>query len=326
MKANSGCVTALTFLVAAGVSAIGSSASAQTYPARPIKAITDVGPGGTYDIFVRSLGEALQPRWGQPLVVEPRPGGNFIIGGRACAEAAPDGYTLCVLSRQTLAANEFLYKKIPYAPGSFIPIMNLLYNTQVIFANASLNVRTLDELAALAKAQPKTLTYSAAGIFQRVFFDRFNQRHGTDLVNVPFKGGGESLTGVLSGFTPIAFIGGANFAPYVREGKMVALAVDADERSPLFPDTPTFAEIGYPDTLSRSYLSLVAPAGTPQDIVARVHREVSAVMNDKDFRKRNLTDRGLAPIVDSPEQFSRFLEKDRMAIRAVVQEAGIDPR
>jgi len=326
MKANSGCVTALTFLVAAGVSAIRSSASAQTYPARPIKAITDVGPGGTYDIFVRALGEALQPRWGQPLVVEPRPGGNFIIGGRAYAEATPDGYTLCVLSRQTLAANEFLYNKIPYAPGSFIPIMNLLYNTQVIFANASLNVRTLDELAALAKAQPKTLTYSAAGIFQRVFFDRFNQRHGTDLVNVPFKGGGESLTGVLSGFTPIAFIGGANFAPYVREGKMVALAVDADERSPLFPDTPTFAEIGYPDTLSRSYLSLVAPAGTPQDIVARVHREVSAVMNDKDFRKRNLTDRGLAPIVDSPEQFSRFLEKDRMAIRAVVQEAGIDPR
>jgi len=326
MKANSGCVTALTFLVAAGVSAIISSASAQTYPARPIKAITDVGPGGTYDIFVRALGEALQPRWGQPLVVEPRPGGNFIIGGRACAEATPDGYTLCVLSRQTLAANEFLYKKIPYTPGSFIPIMNLLYNTQVIFANASLNVRTLDELAALAKAQPKTLTYSAAGIFQRVFFDLFNQRHGTDLVNVPFKGGGESLTGVLSGFTPIAFIGGANFAPYVREGKMVALAVDADERSPLFPDTPTFAEIGYPDTLSRSYLSLVAPAGTPQDIVARVHREVSAVMNDKDFRKRNLTDRGLAPIVDSPEQFSRFLDKDRMAIRAVVQEAGIDPR
>src|SRR3954471_13145477 len=100
MKANSGCVTALIFLVAAGVSAIGSSASAQTYPARPIKAITDVGPGGTYDIFVRALGEALQPRWGQPLVVEPRPGGNFIIGGRACAESAPDGYTLCVLSRQ----------------------------------------------------------------------------------------------------------------------------------------------------------------------------------------------------------------------------------
>jgi tripartite-type tricarboxylate transporter receptor subunit TctC len=326
MKANSGCVTALIFLVAAGVSAIGSSASAQTYPARPIKAITDVGPGGTYDIFVRALGEALQPRWGQPLVVEPRPGGNFIIGGRAYAEATPDGYTLCVLSRQTLAANEFLYKKIPYTPGSFIPIMNLLYNTQVIFANASLNVRTLDELAALAKAQPKTLTYSAAGIFQRVFFDRFNQRHGTDLVNVPFKGGGESLTGVLSGFTPIAFIGGANFAPYVREGKMVALAVDADERSPLFPDTPTFAAIGYPDTLSRSYLSLVAPAGTPQDIVVKVHREVSAVMNDKDFRQKNLTDRGLAPIVDSPEQFSRFLEQDRMAIRAVVKEAGIDPR
>jgi tripartite-type tricarboxylate transporter receptor subunit TctC len=326
MRTNKCRVSALAFIIVAGVSTVGSPGSAQTYPARPIKAITDVGPGGTYDIFVRALGEALHPRWGQPLVVEPRPGGNFIIGGRACAESAPDGYTLCVLSRQTLAANEFLYKKIPYSPDSFVPIMNLLYNTQVIFANASLNVRTLDELAALAKAQPKTLTYSAAGIFQRVFFDRFNQRHGTDLVNVPFKGGGESLTGVLTGFTPIAFIGGANFAPYVREGKMVALAVDADERSSLFPDTPTFAEIGYPDTLSRSYLSLVAPAGVPPDIIATVHREVSAVMNDKEFRKRNLTDRGLAPIVDSPEHFARFLEKDRMAIRAIVKEAGIDPR
>ena len=122
MRRNSCRATALAFIIVAGVSTVGSSASAQTYPARPIKAITDVGPGGTYDIFARALGEALHKRWGQPVVVEPRPGGNFIIGGRACAESAPDGYTLCVLSRQTLVANEFLYKKIPYSPGSFIPI------------------------------------------------------------------------------------------------------------------------------------------------------------------------------------------------------------
>ena len=203
--------------------------------------------------------------------------------------------------------------------------MNLLYNTQVIFANASLNVRTLDELAALAKAQPKTLTYSAAGIFQRVLI---GSTSGTASVS------GERTVQRRRGVVDRRPVGiyadrlhwWRNFCPHVREGKMVALAVDADERSPLFPDTPTFAEIGYPDTLSRSYLSLIAPAGTPQDIVARVHHEVSNVMNDKDFRKRNLTDRGLAPIVDSPEQFSRFLEKDRMSIRAVVKEAGIDPR
>ena len=165
MRTHSGRVSALAFIIVAGVSTAGSSGSAQTYPARPIKAITDVGPGGTYDIFVRALGEALHKRWGQPLVIEPRPGGNFIIGGRACAEAAPDGYTLCVLSRQTLVANEFLYKKIPYSPGSFIPIMNLLYNTQVIFANASLNVRNLDELAALAKAQTKDVELFGGGDF-----------------------------------------------------------------------------------------------------------------------------------------------------------------
>jgi tripartite-type tricarboxylate transporter receptor subunit TctC len=312
-------------IIVAGVIGVSSSAGyAQTFPSRPVKLITDVGTGGTYDIFARALGEELRKRWGVGVVVEPRPGGNAVIGTRACAEAPPDGYTLCILSNQGLVANEFLYKTLPYSRDSFSPIMNLFYNTQVIVVSESLHVRSLEELAALAKAKPGTLNYVVPGIFQRVFFDRFNKKYGTDLVAIPFKGGGDVLTGILSGVTPIAFIGGANYAPYVREGKMVALAVDADERSPLFPNAPTLTELGYKDSMPRTFLALAAPAGTPPQMIIKVHDGVAGVMNEPDFRKRHLIDRGLEPVVDTPAQFTQFMERNRAATSALIKEAGVE--
>ena len=316
----------LALIVSGFVGITASIGLAQTFPLRPVKIVTDVGTGGTYDIFARALGEELHKRWGYGFVVEPRPGGNAIIGNRACAEAAPDGYTLCILSNQGLVANEFLYKKLPYARGSFSPVTNLFYNTQVIIASGSLNVKSLDELAALAKAKPGTLNFVVPGIFQRIFFDRFNKRYGTDLVAIPFKGGGDVLTGILSGVTPVAFIGGANFAPYVQDGRMVALAVDSVERSPLFPDAPTLKELGYKDVLANTYLALMVPAGTPQEIIAKVYGAVKDIMNDPAFRKQHVTDRGLVPVVDSPEQFARFLVSDRISTRELVKEAGIEPQ
>lgn len=304
----------------------GAAAAQPAFPSHPVRIIEDVGTGGTYDIFTRVLADELNRRWGQGVIVEPRPGGNAVIGTRACAESAPDGYTICILSNQGLVANLFLYKKLPYTRASFIPVMNLFYNTQVIVASESLNIRSLAELAALARAKPGTLNYVVPGIIQRVFFDRFNTRYGTDLVAIPFKGGGDVLNGILSGIIPIAYIGGANFSPYVRDGKMVALAVDAAERSPLFPNTPTLIELGYKDGVTRIYLGVVLPAGTPDDIVAKVHRDVAAIMNEPAFRKRHVTDRGLEPVVDSPADFATFLEHDRARTAAMIKEAGIEPQ
>jgi tripartite-type tricarboxylate transporter receptor subunit TctC len=304
-----------------------SAAAAQaTFPARPVKIITDVGTGGTYDIFARVLAEELNHRWGQGVIVEPRPGGNAVIGTRACAESAPDGYTICILSNQGLVANLFLYKKLPYSRDSLIPVMNLFYNTQVIVVSGSLNVRSLDELAALARAKPGTLNYVVPGIIQRVFFDRFNKRHGTDLVAIPFKGGGDVLNGILSGIIPIAYIGGANFVPYVRDGKMAALAVDAAERSPLFPNAPTLIELGYKDSVPRIYLAVLLPAGTPKEIVAKIHDDVAAIMNEPAFRERHVIDRGLEPVVDSPADFAMFLDRNRVRTAAMIKEAGIEPQ
>ena len=324
MKAN---IVGLTLsLLMAWLIGSGSTGHAQSFPSRPVKIITDVGTGGTYDNFARTLAEELHKRWGEGVIVDPRPGGNAIIGSRACAEAPPDGHTLCIISNQGLVANEFLYKKLPYSPASFVPITNLFFNTQVIVVSGSLGVKSLDELAALAKAKPGTLNYIVPGTFQRVFFDRFNKRHGTDLVAIPFKGGGDVLTGLLSGVTPIAFIGGANFAPYVKEGRMVALAVDAVERSPLFPDAPTMAELGYADSMPRIYLALLAPAGTPSPIVAKVYDDVAAIMKEPEFRKRHVTDRGLAAVVDTPARFAEFLERDRAMTGAMLKEAGFAPQ
>jgi tripartite-type tricarboxylate transporter receptor subunit TctC len=286
-----------------------------------------VGPGGTADIFLRVLGEELNRRWGQPIVVEPRPGGNFVIGGRACAEAPADGYTLCMLSGETLAYNMFIFKTLPYNPEKdFVPITNFFFTTTAVVVNATLNVKTLDELAALAKAKPKTLAYVAPSIPQRVFFEKFNRDRGTDLVGIPFRGGAEAVAGVLSGSTPIAFFGLASFLPHLRDGKMNGLLIDATARSPLVPDIATLAEVGYRDNLTRVYYGLVAPAAVPRSIVHRVRNAIADIMSMPVFRQRNLIDRALEPIANTPEEFAGFLRQDRLISEQVVKEAGLEPQ
>jgi tripartite-type tricarboxylate transporter receptor subunit TctC len=307
---------------------IGSArdASAQNFPTRPITAITNVSPGGTYDIFMRALSDGIRTVSGQPLIIEPRPGGNYMIAGRACADAAPNGYTICALTGETIVMPEFIFKRVPYdSKRDFAAVTTLLFNTQVLVVNADLKVKSLEELAALAKARPRTLAYTAPTLFQRAFFERFNKQHSVDLVGVPFKGGGEAVNLILSGTVPIGFFGGANFVPYVQEGRMIALAVDADRRSPLYPDTPTLAELGFRDKFSRPYLSLVVPAKTPPDMILILNRVIADVMGRPDFLKRHLLDRGLEPIADTPEQATRFLAEDRDIVKNLVKEIALQP-
>ena len=169
--------------------------------------------GGTQDVFMRALGEDLRKRLGQPLVIENRPGGNFNIGARACAEAPPDGYTICMLPNEALVYNKLLFKKIPYDPEKdFAPVTNPFFATQAIVANADLKVKSLAELAALSKAKPKTMSYIAPGLPLWVFMENFKKLTGADMVRVPFRGGGETVNGVLSGTTPVAFSGLSNWA------------------------------------------------------------------------------------------------------------------
>ncbi len=304
-----------------------ASAGAQDYPSRPIRVITNVSAGGTADVFIRALGQVLHERLGQPLIVEPRPGGNFTIGARACADSAPDGYTICLLSGNALSYNEFVLKKMPYDPHKdFALISNMFFNTQAMVANSQLKVKNLNELAALAKAKPKTLSYFAPSVPLYLFMEHFNKERGTDLIRVPFRGGGQATAAILSGTTPVAFFGLANFIPHLKSGKVVGLALDSAERSPLFPDIPTLSELGYRGDLTRVYFGLVAPAGMPEAMIARLQTEIAKIMKEPKFRERNLIARGLEPIADTPAEFARFLEKDRALAKRIVKEAGLQPK
>jgi tripartite-type tricarboxylate transporter receptor subunit TctC len=310
-----------------GFLAAAPRALAQDYPTRPIRAITATGAGGTSDVFMRVLGDELHKRWGQPIIVENRPGGGMTIGGRACAEAPNDGYTICNLPGETLVYNQFLFKKISYDPEKdFEPITNPFFNTQVLVVSSALNVRTLDELAVLSKAKPGTLSYTVPSIPLALLMEQWKEKSGADLVRVPFKGGGDAVNGVLTGATPIAFFGLANWIPLLQNGTVRGLAVDGAARFPLFPDIPTLDELGFSGNRSRVYFGMVAPAGTPKPVIHRLRNEIARIGNDPTFRQKRLVEMGLEPIFDTPDQFARFLSEDRAAFARIFRESGLQPQ
>ena len=314
-------------LLALALGTFPAPARAQDYPTRPVRAIVAVGAGGTGDVFTRVLGEELYRRWGQPLVVENRPGGASNIGARACADALPDGYTLCILPGEPLAYNQFLYKKLTFDPAKdFEPIINLFFNTQALVVNAALKVKTVDELVALSKAKAGTLSYTAPSLPLALYLEKLKREQGADWVSIPFRGGGDTTNAVLSGSTPIAFLGMQNFISHLQSGTMTGLATDGAQRSPLFPDIPTLAELDYRGNLTRVYFGLVAPARTPKAIVNKIRDEVARIGNDPAFRKKQLVDRALEPILNTPEEFARFLVEDRLTSERVVREAGLQPQ
>jgi tripartite-type tricarboxylate transporter receptor subunit TctC len=301
-----------------------SPAAAADYPSRPIRAITATSAGGTSDIFMRLIGERILKDWGQPIIVENRPGGNMMIGGRACAEAPNDGYTICILPIETLSYAPFLYKNVPYDPQKdFVPITNPFFNTQVLVASAALEVKTLDELAALSKAKPRTLSYTVPSASLALFMDKWKAKTGADLVRIPFRGGAEAVNGVLSGATPVAMFGLANFAALLRGGQVRGLAIDSAARSPLFPDIPTLGELGYGGNPTRIYFGIVAPARTPAPIVHKLAAEIAAIGNDPEFRRKRLIEMGLDPVFSTPEEFAAYLAQDRAAAERVVRESGL---
>jgi tripartite-type tricarboxylate transporter receptor subunit TctC len=312
---------AALFLLAAA-----TPAAAQTYPSKPIRVITANSAGGTSDIFVRALGDELQKRLGQPIVVDNRPGGGMNISGRACAESANDGYTICILPNEVLTLNEFTFKQIPYNPEKdFDPITNAFINTQVLVVSSALNVNSLDELAALSKAKPGTLSYSVLAIPMQITFENWKKKTNADIVMVPSRGGSDMVTGLLSGTTPIAIVGLPNFISHIRSGAVKALAVDSEKRSPLFPDVPTLGELGFPN-LAPVYFGFVAPAGTPKPAIQKLHDEIVAIGNEPGFRQKRLIDIGIVPVFDTPEQFGAYIKLQRANGRKLIQESGFQPR
>jgi len=299
-------------------------ATAQTYPARPIRVIVTTSPGGISDVFVRALSEPLHKRLGQPIVVENRAGGFMILGARACAEAPPDGYTLCVMPSEPLTYNLFTQKSLPYDPvKSFDPITNFFFITQALGVSAKLGVKTVDELAAYSKLKAGTLSYSAPSSSLVYFMENWKKKTDADLVRVPFKGGGDTVTNMLSGVTPVGFLGLGNFLSYIKAGQVMPLLVDSEKRVASIPEAATLGEMGFARDHTRAFFGLSAPAGTPKEFTERVRKEIVAIASEPGFLQRHFIDRGLEPILNTPEEYRDYLVADRVRAQHIVKESGL---
>jgi tripartite-type tricarboxylate transporter receptor subunit TctC len=307
------------------LTALPLPAGAQNYPNRPIKAIASQGPGGLSDLFMRALGDQMGPALGTSIVVEDRTGAEGTIGAKACADAAPDGYTICILPGETLVINPLIYPSDFDPSKALVPVARPYYLTQVFAVNASLGVKTFPELAALVKSKPKTFNYMAPSLSKVAFMEQFNKKNGTDIVRVPFKGGGDAITSMLNGTTQIAIFGIGNLVSFIRDGKVVGLAIDGDKRSPLAPDIPTFKEVGYTEHIAATFFGIYAPAGTPQPIIDKLNQAIVAVESKSDFQEKFLINRGLTPVLESAEQFAKELPADRAEGLSVVKASGLYP-
>jgi tripartite-type tricarboxylate transporter receptor subunit TctC len=316
------------FAMAAALAAalFATTASADDYPNRPIRVFTTSSAGGLSDIFMRVLGEELHKSLGQPLIIENRPGGAGNIAARACQDAPPDGYTICIINADTMIYNQFMFKSIPFDPEKLTPIVNLFHLIQVLVVNSDLGAKTVDELVAVSKAKPGTLNYLTASIPCVVYMDSLKRDKGADWIRVPFRGGGEAVTAILGGTTPIGLIGLGNVTAQIKAGKMNALALVNNIRTPQLPDVPTLADLGYKGAPSETWYGLFAPAGTPKAIIDRLNGEIVKVVSDPGFREKYIISRGLVPAIDTPEEFARDIKTGRAGAEQVVKESGLPPQ
>jgi len=311
------CAAALT--LAAPLSAL-----AQEYPAKPIRLILPFPPGGVTDLLARTLAERLQARLGQPVVVENKAGAGTVLASDFVAAAAPDGYTLLMAS-SSLGAAPSVMKKVNYDPvKSFAPITLVAQVSHWLVVNQSLPVKNVAELIAYAKANPGRLSYASTGNGTSTHLEAeyFKQLAAVHMVHIPYRGSGPALTDLVAGQTQLMFDAVGSSTGMVRDGKLRALAVTTAVRSPAVPDVPTIAESGLPGFDVMPWLGLVAPAGTPQAIVTKLHAEIVKAMDTPEVREQ-FRQRGLPLVLNAPAEFGPFIVQETAKWVRVVKTAGI---
>ncbi len=300
-----------------------AGACAQPYPAKPVRFVLPYGaPGGSPDIIARTIGAKLTEAWGQQVVVEPRVGAGGTIGTEVVANAAPDGYTL-LLTSPSHAINVTLYPKLPYdAVADFIPITQLVEVPNILVIHPSLPARSVKELIALAKAKPGSLNYGSAGSgsSQHLAGELFRKMAGVDMVHIPYKGGGGVVVDLIAGQVQLTF-GSATSLPYVRSGRLIALAVTTARRVSSLPALPTIAESGLPGYEASAWYALFAPARTPRPIIDKVQAEVVRALKSPDVRER-LAFETIQPVGSTSAELAEFLKREIAKWGAIVRESG----
>ncbi|MBI4293087.1 MAG: tripartite tricarboxylate transporter substrate binding protein [Betaproteobacteria bacterium] len=294
------------------------------YPNRPIHVIVPFPPGGAVDPIARSIGQKLEQAWGQPVLVDNKPGAATIIGADFVAKAAPDGYTM-ILVATSFSVNPTAYSKLPFDPvKDFTPISLVSRLPLLLAVNPQLPVKSVKELIDHLKAKPGQVNFSSIGngSTQHLAAELFRSMAGVNMVHVPYKGSGPSMMSVVSGETSVTFESVFLLTPQIKAGKLRALAAAGTHRSPLAPDLPTASESGLPGFNVASWVGFLGPAGIPRDVVQKWHREMSRIMQLPEIRDRQIS-QGLEPVGSTPEYFAEFIKTEIAKWGKVVKQAGI---
>ena len=298
---------------------------AQSYPAKPIRFYTPYPPGGTTDILARIVGAKMHEAWGQPVIVEAKPGAGGNIGADFVAKSTPDGYTLLMGASGPLAINASLFSKLPYDPAKdFAPVVLSASVPLVLVAHPSLPVKNAREFIALIKARTGQFNYASAGPGspQHLTAEMFKFMTKVEMTHIPYKGSGPAIVDLIGGQIPFAFESMIPVLAHVKGGKLRGLAVTSAARSPVLPQIATVAEGGVPGFESIAWYGVVAPAGTPKEIVAKLNGEMVRIANMPDIKQR-LMEMGSPPVAGTPEQFGALIRSEIPKWAKVVKQANV---
>jgi putative tricarboxylic transport membrane protein len=312
-------------IAGAGITCCVSPALAETWPTRPIRFIVPFAPGGGGDIVGRLVGQKLSERLGKPLIIDNRGGAGGTLGTDLAAKAAPDGYTLLLGNVGPLALGPSLYARLPYDPvRDLAPVTMVASFPNLLVSNASLPVKSVQELVAYAKARPGKLNFGSAGsgTSTHLAAELFKSVAGIDVVHVPYKGGAAALTDVISGQVAYYFGSLPSSLPLARAGKLRALAVTSLKRSPAAPEVPTIAESGYRDFETAAWYGLLFPTHTSRDIIAKLNAETLIVLGTHEVKER-LAQEGSEPMGNTPAQFGAYIKSEITKWTAVVKAANV---
>lgn len=305
------------------LAALAFPAHAEDYPTRSIRLIIPFPPGGSNDVVGRIIANQLGQKLGQTVFVDNRAGAGGVVGSDLAAKATPDGYTLLVVSIAH-AVNPWLYK-LPYdSLKDFVPVAIIATGTNVLTVNSKVPVNSVKELVDLAKEKPGVLNYASAGIgsFQHLSGELFKLMAGVNIQHVPYKGGGPSMLAVIAGEGQVMFSSIVQTVPSIKSGQLRALATGGEKRSPILPELPTVAEAGVPGYVATNWWGIIAPAGTPQPIVDKVHGAIEQVLTSAETKKY-LDNEGAAPVPMGSAEFGKFIASETEKWGPVVKKAGM---
>ncbi|MEP9377197.1 tripartite tricarboxylate transporter substrate binding protein [Aquabacter sp. CN5-332] len=311
----------------AGFGLVATKADAAPFPSQPIKLVVGFPPGGSNDVVARIIAPAFSEVMGVPVVVDNRPGANATIGTEFVARSAPDGYTITLGSASPLAISPFTYPNIPYDTlKDFVGITTVAMTPELVAINPKVEAKTLQELVALGKKRQLTVSSSGNGGLPHLAIELFKTTSGADVLHVPYKGAGPAIVDTVGGHVDAIIVDIAGLLPLVKEGKLRALAVTADQRSPILPDVPTTADAGLPKLIAVNWFGIMAPAKTPPDVVQKLYEGLVKAVNTPKV-KEQLLNAGMEPmLMSSPAAFQTFLvsELDRWGAIAKASNARSD--